>query len=86
MLYIYQQYRHYVKTIFMFKQIELSIHERILNNVSLFPCIINVCFSNNIMRNVHWAVNQHIRMISEGSRDTEDWSNNPENAALSSQE
>ncbi len=23
---------------------------------------------------VSWAANQHIRMISEGSRDTEDWS------------
>ncbi len=28
-----------------------------------------------IIRNVSWAVNQHIRMISEGSYDTEDWSN-----------
>ncbi len=28
-----------------------------------------------IMRNVSWAANQHIRMISEGSCDTEDWSN-----------
>ncbi len=30
--------------------------------------------------------NQHIRMISEGSYDTEDWSNDAENSALSSQE
>ncbi len=28
-----------------------------------------------IIRNVSWAANQHIRMISEGSCDTEDWSN-----------
>ncbi len=28
-----------------------------------------------ITRNVCWAPNQHIRMISEGSCDTEDWSN-----------
>ncbi len=27
-------------------------------------------------------INQHIRMISEGSRDTEDWSNDAENSAL----
>ncbi len=27
-------------------------------------------------------VNQHIRMISEGSCDTEDWSNDVENSAL----
>ncbi len=26
-------------------------------------------------RNVSWASNQNIRMISEGSCDTEDWSN-----------
>ncbi len=28
------------------------------------------------------AANQHIRMISEGSCDTEDWSNDAENSAL----
>ncbi len=27
-------------------------------------------------------INQHIRMISEGSWDTEDWSNDAENSAL----
>ncbi len=35
-----------------------------------------------IMRNASRAANQHIRMISEGSCDTEDWSNDAENAAL----
>ncbi len=35
-----------------------------------------------LIRNVFWAVNQHIRMISEGSCDTEDWSNDAENSAL----
>ncbi len=35
-----------------------------------------------IISNVFWAVNQYIRMISEGSRDTEDWSNDAENSAL----
>ncbi len=35
-----------------------------------------------IIRNVSWASNQDIRMISEGSRDTEDWSNDDENSAL----
>ncbi len=29
-----------------------------------------------------WAANQNIRMISEGSCDTEDWSNHAENSAL----
>ncbi len=32
--------------------------------------------------NVSWAANQYIRMISEGSCDTEDWSNDAENTAL----
>ncbi len=35
-----------------------------------------------IIRNVSWAANQYIRMISEGSCDTEDWSNDAENSAL----
>ncbi len=35
-----------------------------------------------LIRNVSWAANQHIIMISEGSRDTEDWSNDAENTAL----
>jgi len=29
-------------------------------------------------RNVSWAENQHVRKISEGSCDTEDWSNDAE--------
>ncbi len=35
-----------------------------------------------IIRNVYWAANQHIRMISEGSCDTKDWRNYAENSAL----
>ncbi len=35
-----------------------------------------------MIRNVSWAVNQYIIMISEWSRDTEDWSNDAENPAL----
>ncbi len=38
-----------------------------------------------IIRNVSWAANQHIRMISEGSCDTEDWRNDAENSAFASQ-
>ncbi len=34
------------------------------------------------IRNVSWAANQYIRMISDGSCDTEDWSNDAENTAL----
>ncbi len=32
--------------------------------------------------NISWAANRHIRMISEWSCDTEDWSNYAENSAL----
>ncbi len=32
-----------------------------------------------VIRNVSRAANHHIRMISEGSCDTEDWSNDAEN-------
>ncbi len=35
-----------------------------------------------IVRNASWAANQHIRIISEGSCDTEDCSNDAENSAL----
>ncbi len=35
-----------------------------------------------IIRNVSWAVNKHIRMISEGLCDTKDRSNDVENSAL----
>ncbi len=35
-----------------------------------------------MVRNISWASNQRIRMISEGSCDTEDWSNDAENSAL----
>jgi len=36
--------------------------------------------------NVYKAANHHIRMIYEGSCDTEDWSNDAANSALPSQE
>ncbi len=39
----------------------------------------------NIDDNIYWAHNQYIRMISEGSCDTENWSNDAENSALLSE-
>ncbi len=33
-------------------------------------------------KNVSWSANQHISVISEGSCDTEDWSNDAENTVL----
>jgi len=38
-----------------------------------------------IIRKVFCAANQQIRIVSEGSRDTEAWSNDAENKALTSQ-
>ncbi len=38
--------------------------------------------STLIIRNVSWAANQHIAMISEGSCDTEDWCIDAENSAF----
>ncbi len=38
--------------------------------------------NNNKKIKVSCAANQHIIMISEGSRDTEDWNNDAENSAL----
>ncbi len=35
-----------------------------------------------LIRKDSWAANQNIRLISEGSCDTEDWSNDAENSAL----
>ncbi len=51
---------------------------KILSITMLFN-IDKKCFLRNI-------IHQHIRMISEGSWDTEDWSYDAENLALLSQE
>ncbi len=53
-------------------------YTKILNITTVFN------IDNN--KNISWVANQHIRMISKGSCDTEDWSNDAENSALSSQE
>ncbi len=42
---------------------------------SLLNSILKFNFNSIIIRNVSWAANLRIRMISEGSCDTEDWSN-----------
>ncbi len=52
----------------------ISASTKILGSTAVFN------IDNNI--NVSWAANQHIRMISEGSCDSEDWSNDAENSAL----
>ncbi len=37
---------------------------------------------NKIIANIRMIINDHIAMISQGSRDPEDWSNAAENVAL----
>ncbi len=56
------------------------------NNKKGFKNISKTLLILIIITNVFWAINQHIGIISEGSWDTEDWSNDAENSALSSQE
>jgi len=64
---------------------ELYINQKILKKVSLFSVFYKssttTVFSNDIERNVSWAANHHIRMISEWSYDTEVWFS-AENSAL----
>ncbi len=56
-----------------------SFHKNIKQqNTTVF----NIDYTNN----VSWAANHHIKMISEGSKDTEDRSTDAENSALPSQE
>ncbi len=57
---------------------ELSI--QCISNVSLFKNV-----NSTTVINIYDEPNQHIRMISEGSCDTENWSNDVENSALPSQ-
>ncbi len=71
----------------------LPINQRILENTQLKYTPENHSFHKKksaaqlfssliIIRNVSWASNHHIRMISEGSCDAEDWSNDAEISAL----
>ncbi len=55
----------------------ITFSTKILNSKNSFTTLI-------IIRNVSLAPNQHIIMISEGSCDPEDWSNDAENSALPS--
>ncbi len=63
----------YIKMIF-----QLSIQRRIIKTkyVSQFTLkywAAQLFWTLIIIRNIYWTENQHIRMISEGSCDTEDW-------------
>ncbi len=53
------------------------------NPEKMYSTVLNIDNNNNNnKKNVSWAANQHIWIISEGSCDTEDWSNDAENTAL----
>jgi len=58
-----------------------SVHQRILKKHHGFHTNISTQLFSTliIIRNALWAANQHIRMISVGSCDTEDWSNDAGN-------
>ncbi len=56
-----------------------SLKKKKKNFFSQFP---QTYWAAQLLLTFSWAPNQHIRMISEGSHDTEDWSNDAENSAL----
>jgi len=49
------------------------------NNIEQQNCFKTKISALIIIKKFSWAQVQHIRMISEGSCDTEDWSNDAEN-------
>ncbi len=51
----------------------ITVSTNILSSTTLFKN--KKCYGT-------WAANLHIKMISEGPCDTEDWSNDAENSAL----
>ncbi len=55
-----------------------AIHQRMLkkkSNLQKKKIKQQNLFNTDNNKHLYWAPNQHIRMISEGSCDTEDWSN-----------
>ncbi len=70
--------------------LELSIYQKIkkikiLKKVSFRKYSESIFFYIGIQKHISLFQNQHIRMICEGSCDTEDWSNDAENTALQSE-
>ena len=80
-----------VKTFIMLQKILFQINAVLLNFLFIKESWEIKCVTDStkklfstliIIINVSWASNHHIRVISEGSCDTEDWSNDAENSAL----
>ncbi len=57
-----------------------KINKRIPTKINIIVSKLNGYNIDN--KTISWEVKQHISMSSEGSRDTEDWSNDAENSAL----
>ncbi len=58
----------------------LCIYQIFIKNAELLCSTAAFNMDNN--KTCLWAADQHIRMISEGSCDSEDWSNDAGNSAL----
>ncbi len=69
----------FFKTFYSLKNPEKNLFHSLHKNMKQRDCLITTLI---IFRNVSWAVNQNIRMISEASCDTKDWSIDAENTAL----
>ncbi len=67
-----------------FRHLEIfSNHTFLTSSVEIVCVCVCVFYSSKIIESLKTLmINQHIRMISEGSCDTEDWSNDAENSAL----
>ncbi len=68
----------------MNKAFHLFYFTKILICTTAFDTDKNNNDNNNYYYYYYWASNQHIKIISEGSCDTEDWRNGAENSALPS--
>ncbi len=77
--YYYDYLCHYKIFLFQINAVLLNflVIKESWKNVKCSHKNINL-FSILLRRNVSWAANQHIRMISEGSCDSEDWSTSEE--------
>ncbi len=64
---------------------KLTYHRLLIITVSTKILSSTTDFNVDNINNKKYFLSQHIRIISEGSCDTEDWSNDAENSALPSQ-
>ncbi len=84
-LYIYAfSRRFYPKQLTLHSSFSFTFYQLLLS-LGIEPMILALlapCSTIWATGNDSWAANQYIRMISEGSCDTEDWSNDAINSAL----